>query len=191
MPRKSDAKEKLIKTAARLFRERGYHAVGLTEILEESGAPKGSFYHHFPEGKDQLAEACLRFSGKRLEKTMDDLFNQVQDFETGVDVFTSNLAEWFAQSNYQAGCPIATVVLETTPRSERVLNVAKEVYGNWIKKIADYATRSGNYTEKEAHEKATAIFLTFEGAWITARVQQSKEPFYLAAKLCKAIHQEK
>ncbi len=191
MPRKSDAKEKLIKAAAKLFRERGYHAVGLTEILEESGAPKGSFYHHFPDGKDQLAAECLRYSGKRLEKTIDDLFNQVNDFETGLDIFTSNLAEWFEQSNFQAGCPIATVVLETTPQSERVLATAKEVYGNWIEKVATYATTYGSHTEAAAKEKATAIFLTFEGAWITARVQQSKEPFYLAAKLCKAIHQEK
>ena len=52
MARPSDARSRLIRVASALFRQRGYDGVGLTEILEASGAPKGSFYHHFPEGKE-------------------------------------------------------------------------------------------------------------------------------------------
>ncbi|WP_189558100.1 helix-turn-helix domain-containing protein, partial [Mesorhizobium sp. M2D.F.Ca.ET.153.01.1.1] len=53
MPRKTDAPARAIATAERLFRIQGYTATGLTQILEESGAPKGSFYFHFPRGKAQ------------------------------------------------------------------------------------------------------------------------------------------
>jgi TetR/AcrR family transcriptional repressor of lmrAB and yxaGH operons len=55
MPRKTDARARAIATAERLFRIQGYTATGLTQIIEESGAPKGSFYFHFPRGKAQLA----------------------------------------------------------------------------------------------------------------------------------------
>ena len=55
MPRTSDAREMAIQIAERLFAEQGYAATGLTQIIEESGSPKGSFYFHFPGGKRQLA----------------------------------------------------------------------------------------------------------------------------------------
>jgi TetR/AcrR family transcriptional repressor of lmrAB and yxaGH operons len=49
------ARERILHAAMRLFQERSYHGVGLTEILTEAQAPKGSLYHHFPGGKAQLA----------------------------------------------------------------------------------------------------------------------------------------
>src|SRR6201995_645706 len=59
MPRRSDARERAVAAAERLFRIQGYTATGLSEILKESGAPKGSFYFHFPRGKAQLAEEAI------------------------------------------------------------------------------------------------------------------------------------
>ena len=59
MTRKTDARARAIETAQRLFRIQGYTATGLIQILEESGAPKGSFYFHFPRGKAQLAEEAI------------------------------------------------------------------------------------------------------------------------------------
>ena len=55
MVRTSNARQDAIEAAVRLFRTQGYSATGLTQLLEESGAPKGSFYFHFPGGKQQLA----------------------------------------------------------------------------------------------------------------------------------------
>src|SRR5438477_11595768 len=59
MPRKTDARDRAIDTAQRLFRIQGYTATGLNQIIEESGSPKGSFYFHFPRGKAQLAEEAI------------------------------------------------------------------------------------------------------------------------------------
>src|ERR1700753_3938055 len=59
MPRKTDARARAIATAERLFRIQGYTATGLTQILDDSGAPKGSFYFHSPRGKAQLAEEAI------------------------------------------------------------------------------------------------------------------------------------
>src|SRR4029077_17588276 len=59
MPRKTDARARAIAAAERLFRIQGYTATGLIQILKESGAPKGSFYFHFPRGKAQLAEEAI------------------------------------------------------------------------------------------------------------------------------------
>jgi TetR/AcrR family transcriptional regulator, lmrAB and yxaGH operons repressor len=51
MPRTSDARQKMIESAAVLFRERGIHGRSFTDVLGHSGAPRGSIYHHFRGGK--------------------------------------------------------------------------------------------------------------------------------------------
>jgi AcrR family transcriptional regulator len=67
---------RLLDTAGQLFRCQGFHATGLDEVLKRSVTPKGSLYHYFPGGKDQLAietlgpllpnwsNGCQRFSAR-------------------------------------------------------------------------------------------------------------------------------
>src|SRR3546814_14245285 len=55
---------------AKLMSRRGYAGVGLNEIVEKSGAPKGSLYHHFPEGKEQLAVAALDWAAACFSATL-------------------------------------------------------------------------------------------------------------------------
>ena len=51
-----DSRTRMIASAAELFREQGYSATGFRDVVEHSGAPRGSIYHHFPGGKAQLAQ---------------------------------------------------------------------------------------------------------------------------------------
>jgi TetR/AcrR family transcriptional regulator, lmrAB and yxaGH operons repressor len=52
-------RERILRAAIRSFQQRGYHGTGLSEILADANAPKGSLYHHFPEGKAQLGVAAI------------------------------------------------------------------------------------------------------------------------------------
>ena len=58
MPRTSDARERIVTTAARLFLERSYQAVGVDELCQAADVRKGSFYHYFPS-KSELAKAVI------------------------------------------------------------------------------------------------------------------------------------
>src|SRR5437868_12985261 len=64
MPRTSDAGQKMIESAAVLFRERGVLGTSFSDVVEHSGAPRGSIYHHFQGGKTQLAEEATRWAGE-------------------------------------------------------------------------------------------------------------------------------
>src|SRR6185437_741270 len=55
MGRRSDTRQKIVQAARQLIRERGYNATAFSDVLELSGAPRGSVYYHFPGGKTQLA----------------------------------------------------------------------------------------------------------------------------------------
>src|SRR5580692_9706310 len=58
-----DARERMIKGAAQLLARRGLQATSFSEVLELTGAPRGSVYHHFPEGKDQLVASAVELAG--------------------------------------------------------------------------------------------------------------------------------
>ena len=57
---KTDARDRMIASTTALIRERGVEATALSDVLEHSGAPRGSIYHHFPGGKAQLVEEATR-----------------------------------------------------------------------------------------------------------------------------------
>ena len=61
---KPGPRERMIVSTALLMRERGARATSLDDVLEHSGAPRGSIYHHFPGGKVQLGVEAVRYAGE-------------------------------------------------------------------------------------------------------------------------------
>jgi TetR/AcrR family transcriptional repressor of lmrAB and yxaGH operons len=180
MGRPSDVRSRLIRVASALFRQRGYDGVGLTEILEASGAPKGSFYHHFPEGKEQLAAVCMHYAGEQAGALIDVEMAGAPDFATGVRRLAGSLAGWFESSGFREGCPITSIALATTPQSAQHLAAAQAVLKDWERRLLAHATRLGT----ELDPAGAALFLLLiEGAWILGRIQQSKEPLLHAAEV--------
>ena len=68
MPRRSDSRSKMIHAAAELFRQRGYHATAFSDVIQASGAPRGSTYFHFPGGKQELAREAIALAGDEIEQ---------------------------------------------------------------------------------------------------------------------------
>ena len=68
MPRRTDSRARMIHAAAELFRQRGYHATTFTDVIRDSGAPRGSTYFHFPGGKAELAREAIARAGDEVEE---------------------------------------------------------------------------------------------------------------------------
>ena len=71
---KGNSRKKILETAASLFKTQGYHATGLSQIIKESGSPKGSIYHYFPGGKEELAIESVKLA---VQKVKEDLINDL------------------------------------------------------------------------------------------------------------------
>jgi TetR/AcrR family transcriptional regulator, lmrAB and yxaGH operons repressor len=177
MPRSTDARENALETAERLFRIQGYAATGLNQILEESTAPKGSFYHHFPGGKAQMAEEALAAYAAKGDALIAHIAAR-----SGADAaaFVTALAGAFAaemeRSGWTLGCMAQNFAGELAPGDARWTARLAEVFGGWSRAIAA-ALRAGGVEKKRATALAVSLLAALEGARTLARVQQSRAPF--------------
>ena len=106
---------RLLDTASKLFRAQGFHATGLDQIFRRSRTPKGSLYHYFPGGKDELAIETVRYVASEMGQTMfPPIDNSHNDPLKIVQNLFESLAKNLLESDYRFGCPIAVVTLETS-----------------------------------------------------------------------------
>src|ERR1700750_1336132 len=61
-----EVRRKMIQGAAQLLARHGLQATSFAEVLEHTGAPRGSVYHHFPQGKDQMVGEAVDLAGDYL-----------------------------------------------------------------------------------------------------------------------------
>ena len=191
MPRNSDAKSRLIKTAGHLFRAKGYSAVGLAEILSESGAPKGSFYHHFPGGKEELALAVIDKAGSYIIEIIDQAFENSISVADGVDTLVDNIALSFEKSGFQLGCPVTAFITELTPTNDAFRKKTNQVLESWIERMLFHSDRlaPGNIEKQRFEAGFRALLMALEGAWIVCRVSKTLEPMLLSKQVFRRMVQ--
>lgn len=187
MPRASDSRARLVDATARLLWSQGFHATGLNQIVDESGAPKGSLYFHFPGGKEQLCVEALRSSGRRLTTAIESTFAAKDDTETAMRVLATGLAKHLERSEFREGCPVATVALEAANESEALRTVCDELFASWRGLISD-KLRSSGMPRAQAASLATLILSAIEGGLILSRAQRSVAPLRsVAAQIAEIV----
>lgn len=175
MVRRTDTRQRMLDTAAVLFQTQGYHATGLTQLTTAGGAPKGSLYFHFPGGKEQLAAEAVRLSSDRTGEIFRAVVAAAPDPATGIDRVVDFLAEILTESDFQRGCPLATVALDVAAESPVIREACSDGYLSWHGTLADYLARQGLPAER-ADGLATVVLATIEGGLLLARTQRDVAP---------------
>ena len=111
-------REKLVEATATLLQRQGFHGTGLLDIVKESGAPRGSLYFHFPDGKEALACAALEGAGSRYRELIEALVAAAPHPGDAVYAVCEFLGQSLEASKFTEGCPLATVGLEASSTSE-------------------------------------------------------------------------
>lgn len=165
-------KDRLVQSAANLFRTRGYHGVGLADVLVEARAPKGSLYHHFPNGKSDLALAAATWASDEMLRLIAASFDAAPTFQDGATTLCFKLAKLFDITGWDT-CPIANILFEG-PDNETFRNHAEHVYEGWIAEVLDHAERLG-LNDDEAKAKAEHLFILIQGGWMLARARRNSD----------------
>jgi TetR/AcrR family transcriptional repressor of lmrAB and yxaGH operons len=180
MAAKPKHREAIVNAAVTLFRRRGYSATGLSDIVKLSGAPKGSLYHYFPNGKLSIAEAAVRVAAQNVSATYARLADAHRSPGKLVRAYGKLLAGWMKDSNFRSGSPIATVLLETAPDDPAITAAGREAYASRSEAFAQRLVSLG-VPAARAKRLARLVTAAMEGSLIQARVDESDEAIIAAA----------
>src|SRR3954470_6126381 len=172
-PEAPSPRQRMILSAAQLMRMRGVDATSFSGVLEHSGAPRGSIYHHFPGGKEQLIEEATRWAGEFITAWQREALERggpLGALDAAAELWRTLLRE----SDFGGGCPLvaATVSGEAAVAAKAA---AAEAFRSWQQPIAESLEREGLEGDR-ARALATFVIGAFEGSVILARAGRSLEP---------------
>ncbi|MCV7103642.1 TetR/AcrR family transcriptional regulator [Mycobacterium palustre] len=168
MPRPDRSRAALIDSAATLFRRQGYAATGLNQILEEAGVKPGSLYHHFPQGKQQLAAAVVHSQGAGIEQLLRRFLATGRPVADIVDRWVDLLAARLA-GDQRDGCPIEPIATESVNASPLVRAASARAFAGWCAAIEE-RLRVDGWPDDDAKAVALAVISLIEGALILSRI---------------------
>lgn len=168
-------RNRLVDTAAALFEARGYNGVGIAELIEASGTPRGSFYFHFPKGKLSLAEAVIDKSRTDVLDLIDRASGSTEGTSGFLRALGRDLQKWLIITDFRGGCPIAGMTIELSASSHVVQQNCKTAYDEWIAAIRQVLQDNGTDT-KRASRLALVIVSSLEGAVVLSRAQRTTAP---------------
>ena len=172
-----EVRAKMVAGAAQLLAERGLQGTSFAEVIERTGAPRGSLYHHFPDGKDQLVDSAMELAGARALGFLDRKVGS-----SALEVTEYFLYVWhevLSRSEFQAGCAVLAVTVATD--SPELLSRASGIFRAWRLRIAELL-HDGGLAERDAARLAATLVAATEGAVVLSRAEQSWEPFDLVAE---------
>src|SRR3981081_3023725 len=176
MPRRTDSRSRMIEAAFELFRKRGYHATARSDVGQESAAPRGSIYFHFPGGKQELAREAIALAGDEIEEIVEAAAGRADDPGSLVRALGDIVAKRLEDSGYQSGCSIATMVLELAPQDEELSAEFDAVFARWRAALGHQFEHMG-VAPNRAAVLAELVMSAIEGALVLSRAARGPEPF--------------
>lgn len=175
MPPVPKHKENIVDAAIKLFRQNGYSATGLNDIVAASGAPKGSVYHYFPDGKASIAAAAVTTAGERAASTLATIADKHSKLGNVLKEHAALLGRWLKESEFRDGCPITTVLLEMAPRDRNVTVAGRNAFAARNNMLAVQLLSEG-WSPEEADQMAMLCTCALQGALVQARIDRSARP---------------
>lgn len=171
----SPARDQIVAAACGLLETQGYHATGLSQIVAASGAPKGSLYHYFPDGKQELVAAAVDRTGRSLAGRVEAELATDDDVASAVDRLAARLADMIEESGFRAGGPLTAVAMETATSSQQLNLACRTAYNRLQAAFAAKLAVCG-HTPQRAAELATFITAAFEGGIVLSRTHHTGDP---------------
>ncbi|MEE6179826.1 TetR/AcrR family transcriptional regulator [Mycobacterium sp. 050134] len=170
---------RMVTSAALLIRERGAHATAISDVLQHSGAPRGSAYHYFPGGRTQLLCEAVDYAGDHVGAVIGEADSGLELLDILIEKYRRQLVD----TDFRAGCPVVAVAVEAGDDQDRdrmapVLERAAVAFGHWTSQITHRLIADGIPAET-AGELSMLITSALEGAIVLARARRELAPLDL------------
>jgi TetR/AcrR family transcriptional regulator, lmrAB and yxaGH operons repressor len=163
-----------------VFREHGFDGASLSLISQASGLGKGSLYHFFPGGKEEMAGVVLADIDKWFE---DNIFRPLRadDPTSAIRLMIENVADYFRSG--RRACLVGAFALNDT--RDRFAVSIRDYFTRWIDSLFRALVRAG-MEEKVAALRAEDAVLSIQGALVLSRALNSEGVFARALERISA-----
>jgi len=165
-------RDRLIAAMVDALRNRGYHGVGISDLLASAHTPKGVLYHHFPGGKSELAVNAIEAVAEQLGNSLEKLIQRAADPMEAMTLWMGLAQKMLEKSNFQTGCPLATIALESTGEDAEIRVALNNAFALLRAKISQILGAFG-MPDPTARATASLIVSAYEGALLQSRVAEN------------------
>jgi AcrR family transcriptional regulator len=177
-------RDRLIRTAHDLFHQKGFHTVGIDEIIAAVGVTKTTFYNHF-RSKDDLVIEVLQWHDRWWRDTFRDLLRRHGgDTPRGqLESLWDALEEILSGEDYN-GCFFINVAVQFPLPHDPAHQAAcrhKQAMEWLIRELAGYAGA------RDPAALAAELSLLMEGAYVTRQVTGSPHTTAVARRIAADV----
>ena len=167
MLKKGVERKEILRALGEVFRAHGYEGASLTLITEATGLGKGSLYHLFPGGKEQMAAEVLAEIDTWFELNIYAPLRDAEDPARAIAAMIAGVEQYFHSGNR-----ICLVGLVALGAARDTFAVAIDSYfARWEEALAHLLRRSG-LSRSQAQRRAEDALLTIQGALVLARARR-------------------
>lgn len=181
MPRSDPvpSRQRLLESAIELMRGYGLAGAGINDLVRDSGAPKGSVYHFFPDGKTQIAREALALYAGRVERFIDDALASRRDPEAKVRALFDAFGQRAKEGDCRRSCAVGTVSLDLGDEVEPLQGDLAAAFERWTAVIAAHFDLGSTAATRSF---AGFVLSAIEGAYVRSRAERSPAAFKEAGR---------
>jgi len=172
MTDRSVAKESLLPALADTFLKLGFDGASLSALSRATGLQKASLYHHFPGGKQEMAEAVLDEIATQFEEQVFTPLTGSEPLRTRIDRMLAVLDDQHASGT----APNLFSLFSQGPKRDLFGGRIAAFYGRWITSLGGALTENG-LPRAEAVRRAADTVMLLEGALLLSRALSDTGPF--------------
>ena len=172
-------REEIVQAGLKCLIEKGFNAVGVQDITDSAGVPKGSFYNHFQSKEALGVEIVERYGANqtRREILTDQTVPPLQRLRRHFD----RISALYVDLHFARNCILGGFSAELANQSETIRESLRKLYGLWTKDIeatiAEAQAKGEIANKTKASDLAAFLLNSYEGALLRARVERSRKPF--------------
>jgi TetR/AcrR family transcriptional repressor of nem operon len=174
----AENRERIVETAARLFRERGLDGIGVADLMKSAGLTHGGFYGHFDSKEDLVAEAC-----QRALSVTDDRWQQLAD--SGDKQALQTVISRYLSEKHRDGAGSGCLLAALGPEAARQGAPVRRAVTEGLKRgFAILSRMMPGKTDKARRREAITTYATLIGGLILSRAASDPE---LSEEILKAV----
>ena len=185
MPSKTDAaptpgaKDRILEAAIFLMKQSGLTGAGINQLVARSGAPKGSVYYYFPEGKQQITGEALTLYAQRVAVAFERALSSKRKPGDKIRALFRFVADRFEEGAFEQSCAAGAVTLDLDADVVAMQPIIAAAFASWQAVIANHLPIRSRARRESL---AGLVLSTIEGAYIRGRAEGSKNAFLEAGE---------